>query len=187
VRVAEAPEEIDGETVFEGQIFNVRRARYRHADGEEVAREVVVHGGAAAVVAYDERSVYLVRQPREAIERGDLLELPAGRLDVEGEPPLATAQRELAEEIGMTAQAWQHATTYFSSAGFTNEEVTIYLATGLQEVGVPEDAPEERIEVVPWPLDELDAAIDATVDAKTLIGLLWLRRAREAGGGGGTG
>jgi 8-oxo-dGTP pyrophosphatase MutT (NUDIX family) len=176
----EYPEAVDGETVFEGQVFSVRRARYRRADGEEVTREIVVHGGAVGVVAYDDRTVYLVRQPREAIERSDVLEIPAGRLDVEGEAPQATAERELAEEIGKSAGTWAHATTYFSSTGFTNEEVSIFLATDLRDTGVPDDAPDEGIEVVPWPLDELDAAIDACVDAKTLIGLLWLRRAREA-------
>ena len=189
----EFPEAIDGETVFEGQIFTVRRGRYRRADGDEVQREIVVSSGAVAVVAYDDRSVYLVRQPREAIERSDVLELPAGRLDVEGEAPVATAQRELAEEIGMAADAWLHATTYFSSVGFTNEEVSIFLATGLSPLDAPEAGEagpagheDEEIEVVPWPLDELDAAIDAALDAKTLVGLLWLRRAREAGGGTGT-
>ena len=181
----EYPEAIDGETIFEGHVFAVRRGRYRRADGEEVQRDIVLSSGAVAVVAYDDRHVYLVRQPREAIERSDVLELPAGRLDVEDEAPLATAQRELAEEIGMQADAWLHATTYFSSVGFTNEEVSIFLATGLSPAET-DDAPDEGIEVVPWPLDELDAAIDAAVDAKTLVGLLWLRRARDAGGGTGT-
>ncbi len=189
----EYPEEIDGETIFEGHVFAVRRGRYRRAGGAEVQRDVVLSSGAVAVVAYDDRHVYLVRQPREAIERSDVLELPAGRLDVEGEAPLATAQRELAEEIGMAADAWLHATTYFSSVGFTNEEVSIFLATGLspadaqgtREAGAAAHEDEE-IEIVPWPLDELDGAIDAAVDAKTLVGLLWLRRAREAGGATGT-
>lgn len=174
-------ESLDAETVFEGRIFSVRRGRFRHADGDEVTREFVAHGGAVGVVAYDERFVYLVRQPREAIERSDLLEIPAGRLDVEGEAPLVTVKRELAEEIGKAADTWTHATTYFSSAGFTNEQVSVFLATGLRDVERPEVEEDERIEVVLWPLAELDAAIDATSDAKTLIGLLWLRRSREGG------
>ena len=178
-------EDIDRETLFEGKIFSVERGRFRHADGDEVTREKVHHDGAVGVVAYDDEHLYLVRQPREAIDRSDVLEIPAGRLDVEGEEPLATAQRELAEEIGLAADSWQHATTYFSSSGFTDEEVHVFLATDLRRVERPETEEEERIELVRWPLAELDAAIDATVDAKTLIGLLWLRRARAEGAAAG--
>jgi ADP-ribose pyrophosphatase len=178
-------EAIERETLFEGKIFSVERGRFRHADGDEVTREKVHHDGAVGVVAYDDEDLYLVRQPREAIDRSDVLEIPAGRLDVEGEEPLATAQRELAEEIGLAADSWQHATSYFSSAGFTDEEVHVFLATDLRRVDRPETEEEERIELVRWPLAELDAAIDATVDAKTLIGLLWLRRARAEGAAAG--
>lgn len=178
-------EAIERETLFEGKIFSVERGRFRHADGDEVTREKVHHDGAVGVVAYDDEHLYLVRQPREAIDRSDVLEIPAGRLDVEGEEPLATAQRELAEEIGLAADSWQHATSYFSSAGFTDEEVHVFLATDLRRVERPETEEEERIELVRWPLAELDAAVDATVDAKTLIGLLWLRRARAEGAAAG--
>jgi ADP-ribose pyrophosphatase len=178
-------EAIERETLFEGKIFSVERGHFRHGDGGEVTREKVHHDGAVGVVAYDDEHLYLVRQPREAIDRSDILEIPAGRLDVEGEEPLATAQRELAEEIGLAADSWQHATTYFSSAGFTDEEVHVFLATGLRRVDQPEVEEDERIEQVRWPLAELDAAIDATVDAKTLIGLLWLRRARGEGAAAG--
>jgi len=181
-------EALETETVFEGAIFDVQRARFRYEDGGEATREFVVHGGAVAIVAYDDEQLWLVRQPREAIERDDVLELPAGRLDREGEPPAETAKRELAEELGLEASSWQHATTYYSSAGFTNEEVHVFLATGLRELPErPAVEEEERIEVVTWPLDQLDGAIEATTDAKTLIGLLWLRRARAAGGGAGSG
>jgi ADP-ribose pyrophosphatase len=176
-------EALETETVFQGKIFDVQRGRFRYEDGKEAEREFVTHGGAVAVVAYDEGQLHLVRQPREAIERDDVLEIPAGRLDREGEPPLATAKRELAEELGLEAADWVHATTYYSSAGFTNEEVHIYFATGLRELDErPAVEEDERIELVTWPLEQLDGAIEATVDAKTLIGLLWLRRALDAGG-----
>src|SRR6185312_7318054 len=91
---------LGGETVYDGNIVDVRIERFRHADGEEVTREIVRHQGAVAVVAQDESDVWLVRQPREAVDEGALLEIPAGRLDVAEEQPLAAAQRELAEEIG---------------------------------------------------------------------------------------
>jgi ADP-ribose pyrophosphatase len=174
-------ESLGGETVYEGRIFAVRRERFRHADGEEVERDFVVHGGAVGVVAYDDEQLWLVRQPREAIGRDDVLEIPAGRLDVDGEAPLDAAKRELAEELGLAAADWAHATTYLTSSGFTNEQVHVFFATGLSRVAQPETEEDERIEVVGWPLDELDAAIEASIDAKTLIGLLLLARARAAG------
>jgi 8-oxo-dGTP pyrophosphatase MutT (NUDIX family) len=170
---------ISSETVFEGRIFRVVRARFRHADGEEVERENVEHGGAVGIVVHDDEHLYLVRQPREAIMRDDVLEIPAGRLDVEGEAPEAAARRELAEELGLAAEHWTRLTTYYSSAGFTNEELHLYLATGLRQVQQPDVEEDERIEIVRWPLADLDGAIDACVDAKTLIGLLLLRRRRS--------
>ena len=122
--------------------------------------------------------LYLVRQPREAIGVPDLLEIPAGKLDVDGEPPEETGKRELAEEIGKGADHWEHLKTYWSSAGFTDEQVHVFLATGLHDVDRPEVDEDERIELVTWPLADLDALIDSVTDAKTLIGLLELRRRR---------
>ena len=171
-------ERIDDETVYEGRIFDVVKAKFRHADGDEVERDFVEHGGAVGIVVHDDEHLWLVRQPREAIMRDDVLEIPAGRLDVEGEAPEDAGKRELAEELGLAADWWSHMTTYYTSAGFTNEEVHLYLATGLREVEQPETDEDERIEVVRWPLADLDGAIDACVDAKTLIGLLLLRDTR---------
>lgn len=170
-------ERIDAQTVYAGRIFDVVKAHFRHADGEVAERENVEHGGAVGIVAHDERDLWLVRQPREAIMRDDVLEIPAGRLDVEGEAPEDAAQRELAEELGLAAGAWSHMLTYYTSAGFTNEEVHLYRATDLRRVERPPVEEDERIEVVRWPLADLDGAIDACVDAKTLIGLLLLQRA----------
>ena len=163
-----------GEEVYAGRLFGVRVDRYRHDDGEEVTRERVVHPGAVAVVAHDGEHLYLVAQPREAVAEPALLELPAGKLDEEGGDPLDTAKRELAEEIGKRAESWRHLTTYYSSAGFTDEEVHVYLATGLEDAHAEADE-EERIEVRTVPLADLDATIVACRDAKTLIGLLWFR------------
>jgi len=166
---------LGGETVYRGQLVEVRSERFRHGDGEEVTREIVRHRGAVGIVAHDSRSVWLVRQPREAVGRPDLLEIPAGRLDVDGEQPLATAQRELAEEIGRGAARWEPMLSYYTSAGFTDEQVHLFLATELHDASA-ESEENERIEVVAWPLDRLDEAIDGCADAKTLIGLMWLRR-----------
>jgi 8-oxo-dGTP pyrophosphatase MutT (NUDIX family) len=167
-------EPLDSETVYSGRLVDVVIARFRHADGE-VTREIVRHEGAAGVVAFDEEVVWLVRQPREAVNEAALLEIPAGRLDVAGEAPLQTAQRELAEEIGRGARSWEPILSYYTSAGFTDERVHLFCATHLYEAQGHSDE-EERIEVVRWPLAELDRAIAECEDAKTLIGLLWLAR-----------
>jgi ADP-ribose pyrophosphatase len=171
-------ERVESQTVYEGRIATVRIDRIRYEDGSESEREVVSHPGAVAVVAHDGEELYLVRQPREPIGVPDLLELPAGKLDEEGESPLEAGKRELREEIGMEADHWEHLKTYWSSPGFSDEEIHVYLATGLRQVEKPDADEDERIELVRWPLTDLDGLIDASADGKTLVGLLELRRRR---------
>ena len=165
---------------WSGQIFEVRVGRFVHDDdGEEVERDYVVHPGAVGMVAHDGEHLYLVRQPREATGEQALLEIPAGKLDEEGEEPLDTAKRELTEEIGKGAREWEHLVTVWSSPGFTDEPYHVYLAPGLYDAEPDEDPDEnERIEIVRWPLDRLDDAIKGTTDAKSLIGLLWFKAYR---------
>ncbi len=167
-------ERISSKTVYEGQIVDVRIDEYRYADGETAEREIVVHPGAVGIVAHDGESLYLVRQPREPVGEEALLELPAGKLDVEGESPLDCAKRELAEEIGITARSWSELKRFYTTPGFAREEVILFLATGLEAIPDHEPDPGERIEVVSWPLDRLDAAIGECADSKTLIGMLLL-------------
>jgi 8-oxo-dGTP pyrophosphatase MutT (NUDIX family) len=169
-------ERVSSETVYEGRIATVRVDRVRYEDGGEADREIVSHPGAVAVVAHDDEHVYLVRQPREPVGVPDLLELPAGKLDEEGEPPAETAKRELAEEIGKRADHWEHLKTYWNSPGFSDEQLHVYLATGLHDVERPETGEDERIDLVAWPLADLDGLLDACEDSKSLIGLLELRR-----------
>jgi 8-oxo-dGTP pyrophosphatase MutT (NUDIX family) len=170
-------ERVDSRTAWEGRIATVRVDRFRYDDGEEADREIVAHPGAVGVVAHDGERLYLVRQPREAVGEPALLELPAGKLDEEGEDPLATAKRELAEEIGKGARDWQHLTSFYTSPGFADEECHIYLATDLYDRTADADE-EERIEVVEMPLTELDPVIAGCRDSKTLVGLLWFRAYR---------
>ena len=110
--------------------FTRPHGTFRHEDGTEVEREWIEHRGAVGVVAHDGEQLFLVRQPREAVGVPDLLEVPAGKLDVEGEAPLETAKRELAEEIGKAAEHWEPLARFYTSPGFTNEEVHLFLATG---------------------------------------------------------
>jgi ADP-ribose pyrophosphatase len=170
-------ERISSKTLYEGKIARIRIEEFRHADGSVAEREVIGLPGAVAIIAADERHVYLVRQPREAVGEEALLELPAGKLDVEGEEPIDCARRELAEEVGKSASEWRELKRFYTSPGFAEEEVILYLASGLGEAGGEADA-EERLEVAAWPLDRLDEAIEACHDAKSLIGLLLWRDLR---------
>jgi ADP-ribose pyrophosphatase len=167
-------ERIDGEVVWEGKIGRVRVDRFRYDDGEEADREIVEHPGAVGIVAHDGETLFLVKQPREPVNDPALLELPAGKLDEEGEKPLDTAKRELAEEIGKGARTWQQLTSFYTSPGFTDEECHIFMATDLFDESA-EAEENERIEIVEVPLAELDSVIRDCRDSKTLVGLLWLR------------
>src|ERR1700722_15246945 len=116
-------ERIGSETIWRGKIVSVGIERFRHADGEEGTREKVWHPGAVAILPVDDRYVWLTRQPREVVGVTDSLEIPAGKLDVDGEAPLAAAQRELAEEIGMRAERWAEIESFYTSAGFCDERI----------------------------------------------------------------
>ena len=162
---------------YEGFIGTVRVDTYRHADGEEVTREVVAHPGAVAMLALDDLHVWLVKQQREVV--GEItLEVPAGKLDHPGEALEETARRELAEEIGKAAEHWEELTWFYTSPGFTDEKVTVFLAQGLSDASA-ESEEDERIEIVPWPLSDLGAAIAQCRDAKSLIALQALAARRR--------
>jgi ADP-ribose pyrophosphatase len=167
---------VSSETLYEGAFFGVRKDVFRHEDGEDAEREIVAHTGAVGIVALDGEELWFVRQPREAIGVPDLLEIPAGKLDEDGEEPLETAKRELAEEIGKQAEHWEPLGSFFTSPGFTDERVHLFLATGLSDVDErPEVHENERIDVEVRPLGDLDALIAESADSKTIIGLARLQ------------
>jgi ADP-ribose pyrophosphatase len=169
---------VGGKLVHRGPIASVRMETFQYADGSRSTRQVVVHPGAVCVIPHDGRVLYMVEQPREAVEEAALLELPAGKLDVPGETPLECAQRELVEEIGKSAGDWRELTSFYTSPGFASERVWLFLATELYDVA-SEPSPGERIEIVEIPLDELDDVIGRCEDAKSLVGLLMLRQLRS--------
>lgn len=173
-------ERVSSKTVYEGPIADVRIDRFRHPDGEIAERQVVSHPGAVAMIAHDDEFIYLVRQPREATGEADLLEVPAGKLDVEGESELDCAKRELAEEIAKHAAEWTELKRFYTSPGFTEEEIIVYLATGLSDADTKPD-PEERLEVVGWPLSDLAGAIAECRDSKSLVAMLLFERIRDGG------
>ena len=174
-------ERIGSEVVYSGKIATVHRDTFRYDDGEEAVREFVRHPGSVAMVAHDGERLYLVRQPREPVDEQQVLELPAGKLDAEGESPLETAKRELAEEIGKSAEEWELLKEYYASVGFTDERIWIYLATGLDDAEAePEE--NERIEIEAVPLADLDTLIERVEDGKTLVGLMLLRTRLQSKG-----
>jgi 8-oxo-dGTP pyrophosphatase MutT (NUDIX family) len=167
-------ERIGGEEIWQGGIAGVRVDRFRHDDGEEVAREIVTHPGAVTVLPFDGDSIWLVRQPREPVGEQVLLELPAGKIDHPEEDLEATARRELAEEIGKGARSWRHLVSFYNSPGLLSEINHLFLAEDLYDAS-QDSGEDERIEIVQLPVAELDETIASLKDAKTLIGLLWFR------------
>jgi ADP-ribose pyrophosphatase len=151
--------------LYEGPLFSVERR-----DG----KDVVVHGPAVAIVPVDVHGeLTLVRQPRVPAG-GPLLELPAGGVE-DGEAPLETAKRELREETGLHGGDWTKLATFFTTPGYVDEKIHLFLATGLER-GEAEPEGSEQIEVARFPLAELDGLIAEIEDAKTLLGLLFLQR-----------
>jgi ADP-ribose pyrophosphatase len=129
---------VSSETVYDGRVISLHLDTVAMPGGGDSEREVVRHPGAVAVVALDDDdTVVLVRQYRHAVG-AYLWELPAGLRDADGEPPLDTARRELAEEALLAADRWSLLTTTYSTPGFCDEAVLVYLAEDLREVERPE-------------------------------------------------
>jgi 8-oxo-dGTP pyrophosphatase MutT (NUDIX family) len=148
-------ETIESETLYIGKIFALRADEVRMPHGNSARREVVEHYGAVAVLALDDdNNVMLVYQYRHPFGRR-LWELPAGLLDLGGEPPHLTAGRELKEEAGLAATDWRVLVDLDSAPGFSDESVRVYLATGLTDVGRPEAHDEEADLTLRWfPLED---------------------------------
>jgi 8-oxo-dGTP pyrophosphatase MutT (NUDIX family) len=165
---------LDTRLAYEGFGVDVEVRRYRRLDGTEVERQVIDHPGSVAILAHDDEFVYLVAQPREAVEEDALLEIPAGTLDHEGETELECARRELAEEAELAAAEWTELAKIYPSPGYISEVVTIFLATGLSAASGERDA-DEAIEIVRLPLAEIAEVLPRIRDASTLIALMALR------------
>jgi ADP-ribose pyrophosphatase len=173
------------ETMHRGWFIRVQRATFLDPAGQRFERDIVRHPGAVAVVPVtDDGAVVLVRQYRPAVDRW-LLEVPAGTCDVAGEPPVVTAGRELAEEVGYAADDLVLLTSTAITPGFCDEIAHVFLATGLRPVPTGRQGAEEAyMEVVEVPLDRFDAMVDdgTVVDASTILGVGLARRRLAAHG-----
>ena len=163
---------LEKDVVFQGRIITVRKDRVLLPNKRETTREVVEHLGGGGIVPLDgEKNVYMVRQYRYPFEK-ELLEIPAGKLEV-GEEPLACAIRELSEETGFTAENYEYLGMTYPSPGYCKEILHIYMATGLT-VGTMHLDENEFLCVEKFSLDTLVQMIrqNQIADAKTVIGIL---------------
>ena len=156
--------------VHEGRVWDVRSDTVRYGDAE-IVREYVDHPGAAAVVAIDDEGrMLLIQQYRHPIRHRDW-EVPAGLLDVAGEPPMATAQRELAEEADLVAASWQPLVSIFTTPGGNDEVVHLFLARGLSAAPEVHEREDEEADIrLEWV--SVDEVISGVLDGSLRNGIL---------------
>lgn len=164
---------VDSRPVFSGLILNIEHLTNELPNGKRAPREVARHIGASAVIPVDgEGNVWLVRQFRAPFDQV-LLEIPAGKLDAKDEDRLLAAKRELREETGLTAESWVHLMDLYTTPGFTDEKISLYLA---RELSAGESHPDEDefLNVVRMPFSELVAMVcrGEVPDGKTALATL---------------
>ena len=160
---------------WKGRRIAVRVDEVERSDGHRTSREVVEHPGAVAILAWDGARIAMVRQWRHATGRV-LHEIPAGTLEPD-EEPMATARRELAEEVGLAAADWETGPRFFTAPGFCTELMHLFLATGLSDATAEADA--DEVLEADWLdfADALAACDDGRImDAKTIAAIGWLAR-----------
>ena len=161
--------------VHTGRVLTLNLERVELPNGRVAELEIAHHPGGATIVAVDAQGrVCLLRQFRHAAG-GWITELPAGKLD-NREPPIECARRELAEEVGMSADRWDHLGQFFTSPGVLTETIHVFLARDLEPC--PSAPEEHEVFEARWlPLDEaFRLACDGQLhDAKTIVGLAWAR------------
>ena len=168
-------EHLRDDPVHRGHIISLVKGHFRAPDGVEFTRDIVRHPGAVSVVPlHDDGTVTMVRQYRAALDV-ELLEIPAGKRDVADEPPVETAARELAEEVGLRAGSLELLAEFVNSAGFTDEHSWVFLARDLTDVALDRQGIEEdHLRVERIALDDVHSMISDSrlIDAKSIIGLL---------------
>ncbi|MEY2397210.1 MAG: ADP-ribose pyrophosphatase [Actinomycetota bacterium] len=167
-----------------GSLISLGEGTFAGPHGDEFRRDIVHHPGAVSVVPLEsDGTVLLVRQYRAAVNR-ELLEIPAGKRDVQDEPPELTAHREMAEEVGRKAARMDLLGTFYNSPGFCDELSFTFLARDLSEVAIEaQSVEEEAMTIVRVGLDDAIALVTTgeIVDAKTIIGLVLARNLIASG------
>ncbi len=158
------------ELKYEGKIFNLWVGEAKLDNGKIAKRDIVEHPGGVGIVPVLDDQIILVKQFRIAIGR-EIIEIPAGKLE-KGEKPEACAYRELEEEIGYKAKKLIHIASFYSSVGFTDEKLHIYIAPELIETNQKLDT-DENIEIVKIPISQISSKLAKKEfeDAKTIVGL----------------
>lgn len=167
---------IESQSIFKGVVFSVDRDRLREENGCEIIREVVRHpGGAGCLPLFDDGRVALVKQYRHPARR-ELLEIPAGKIEA-NETPMECAAREVEQEIGFRAGRIEPLAEFYSTPGFCEERLYVYLATELEQTGQNLDH-DEFVEIVYLSLTEAVAMAERgeIEDSKTIIALLLAAR-----------
>ncbi|MDI3507825.1 MAG: ADP-ribose pyrophosphatase [Clostridiales bacterium] len=169
-------ETISSEDIYKGSFLSLRKDIVRLPNGKISSRDIVVHPGAVVVVAIDDGGyIPMVRQYRKAVD-DTLLELPAGKMEY-GEDPGQCALRELAEETGYIADNIRPLTAFYSTPGFSTENMYLFLATGVTK-GTSDTDDDEFIEVEHYKLDQLVEMVMAgdIKDSKSIVGILFVAR-----------
>ncbi len=170
---------IKSDKIYHGKIINLRIDTVELPNQKYSKREIIEHCGGVAIIAVHDYKIILVKQYRKAVENS-LYELPAGKLEAK-EDPLECARRELIEETGYEPQNLKFALSFYSSPGFSNEMIHLFITDRLTFIGANPDE-DEYIEIVEIPFEDafrmvLDGEI---IDAKTIIGLLYLMKNQKS-------
>ncbi|MBF2629728.1 NUDIX hydrolase [Listeria seeligeri] len=164
---------LHSEMLFKGNIIELQVDEVELPNGEHSKREIIKHPGAVAIIPFSaDGSMYLVEQFRKPLEK-TIIEIPAGKME-EGEEPIITAKRELEEETGFQSDDFTYLTSFYTSPGFANELLHIFVARDLRKVEKPlkQDADEflNLVKVMP---DEAEQLMQQQLihDAKTMYAM----------------
>jgi ADP-ribose pyrophosphatase len=167
---------LHSETIYEGRIIDVRVEDVQLPNGKQSKRELIDHPGAVAIIAQTpDDKILAVRQYRKALGKA-IVEIPAGKLE-QGEEPELTAVRELEEETGYTCEKLEKVISFYTSPGFANELVHLYVAKGLTKKGEQSADEDEFLDLLHLSIEEMEEMLDSQEihDAKTAYAIMYLK------------